>query len=61
VYVMSWTLEEPITRALVRHFGTDPFTVLGPPFEPVLKGAAVIAAFWLVLLWMYRRRIFLKI
>jgi heparan-alpha-glucosaminide N-acetyltransferase len=61
VYVMSWTLEEPITRALVRHFGTNPFTVLGPPFEPVLKGAAVIAAFWLVLLWMYRRRIFLKI
>ena len=61
VYVMSWTLEEPVTRALVRHFGGAPFTVLGPPFEPVLKGAAVIAVFWLVLWWMYRRRIFLKI
>jgi len=61
VYVMSWTLEEPITRALVRHFGTTPFTVLGPPFEPVLKGAAVLTVFWLVLWWMYRRRIFLKI
>ena len=61
VYVMSWTLEEPIIRALVRHVGTGPFTFLGPPFEPVLKGAAVVAVFWLILWWMYRRRIFLKI
>jgi predicted acyltransferase len=61
VYVMSWTLEEPVTRALVRHLGAAPFTLLGPPFEPVLKGAAVILVFWLVLWWMYRRRIFLKI
>ena len=61
VYVMSWTLEEPITRALVRHFGTAPFAVLGPPFEPVLKGAAVVTVFWLILWWMYRRRIFLRI
>jgi predicted acyltransferase len=61
VYVMSWTLEEPITRALIRHFGTAPFAVLGPPFEPVLRGAAVVAVFWLVLWWMYRRRIFVRI
>jgi predicted acyltransferase len=61
VYVMSWTLEEPIARLLVRHFGTAPFAVLGPPFEPVLRGAAVVAVFWLILWWMYRRRIFLKI
>ncbi|HET7694167.1 MAG TPA: DUF5009 domain-containing protein [Vicinamibacterales bacterium] len=61
VYVMSWTLEEPITRALVRHLGPAPFALLGPPFEPVLRGAAVVAVFWLILWWMYRRRIFLKI
>lgn len=61
VYVMSWTLEEPVTRALVRHLGATPFTVLGAPFEPVLKGAAVLLVFWLILWWMYRRRIFLKI
>ena len=61
VYVMSWTLEEPVTRALVRHFGAAPFALLGQPFEPVLKGAAVLVVFWLVLWWMYRRRIFLKI
>ena len=61
VYVMSWTLEDFVKGALVRHIGAAPFMVLGAPFEPVLKGAAVVLTFWLVLWWMYRRRIFLKI
>ena len=61
VYVMSWTLEDFVKGALARHFGQALFTVLGPPFEPVLKGAAVVFVFWLVLWWMYRRRIFLRI
>ena len=61
VYVMSWTLEEFIGAALVRHLGRNVFLVLGPPFEPVLKGAAVVLVFWLVLYWMYRKRIFVRI
>lgn len=32
-----------------------------PPFVPVLRGAGVLVVFWLILLWMYRRRIFLRI
>jgi len=27
----------------------------------VLRGAAVLAVFWLILWWMYRRKIFLRI
>ena len=61
VYVMSWTLEHFVSSALLRHFGTAPFAVLGPPFEPVLRGAAVLMVFWAILLWMYRRKIFLRI
>ena len=61
VYVMSWTLEHVVASALVRHFGTAPFRVLGAPFEPVLKGLGVLLVFWSILFWMYRRRIFLKI
>src|SRR5690349_7037845 len=60
-YVMSWTLESFVTGALARHVGSAPFLVLGPPFEPVLRGAAVLAVFWLVLWWMYRRKLFLRI
>ena len=61
IYVMSWTLEHFVSDALVRHLGAAPFALLGAPFEPVLRGAAVLVVFWSILYWMYRRRIFLKI
>jgi heparan-alpha-glucosaminide N-acetyltransferase len=60
-YVMSWTLEGFVTGALARHVGGAPFLVFGAAFEPVLRGAAVLTVFWLILWWMYRRRIFLRI
>jgi predicted acyltransferase len=61
IYVMSWTLEHFVSEGLVRHVGLAPFSVLGPPFVPVLRGLAVLIVFWLILFWMYRRRIFLRI
>jgi heparan-alpha-glucosaminide N-acetyltransferase len=61
VYVMSWTMEEFVRDALVRHLGRAPFAILGPPFEPVLRGLAIVTVFWSILLWMYRRRIFVRI
>jgi predicted acyltransferase len=61
VYIMSWTIEDFVSSALVRHLGRAPFAVFGPPFEPVLRGLAVVTVFWLILLWMYRRKIFLRI
>ena len=41
--------------------GMEAEQVLGKAYEPLLHGAAVLAIFWLILFWMYRRRIFLKI
>ena len=61
VYVMSWTIEHFISSALVRHLGPAPFAIMGPPFEPVLRGLGVLIVFWLILYWMYRRKIFLRI
>lgn len=61
VYVMTWTLEHFVTDALMRHLGPAPFSGLGPPFVPVLRGAAVVLVFWSILLWMYRRKIFVRI
>jgi predicted acyltransferase len=61
IYVMSWTIEHFISSALIRHFGTAPFLILGPAFEPVLRGIGVLIVFWLILYWMYRRKIFLRI
>lgn len=61
VYVMSWTMEGFVRGALVRHFGPGPFALLGAPFEPVLEGTAVLLTFWLILYWMYERRLFVRI
>lgn len=61
VYVMSWTIEHFVSEALVRHLGAAPFAVFGAPFEPVLRGLGVLIVFWLILYWMYRRKIFLRI
>jgi heparan-alpha-glucosaminide N-acetyltransferase len=61
IYVMSWTIEHFVSTALIRHLGRGTFLVLGAPFEPVLRGAAVLLVFWSILYWMYRRKIFLRI
>lgn len=60
-YMMSWLFEGFIARNLTTHLGEDTFRVLGEPYEPLLHGAAVLLVLWLILYWMYRRRLFLKI
>jgi predicted acyltransferase len=61
IYVMSWTMKPFLAGALTRHLGKAPFLVLGEPFVHVLLGLAVMLVFWFILLWMYRRKIFLRI
>jgi heparan-alpha-glucosaminide N-acetyltransferase len=60
-YCMSHLFESFIHRGLTTHFGAGLFRMLGAPYEPLLHGAAVLLVLWLILFWMYRRKIFLKI
>ncbi len=60
-YIMSWTMRQPIEEFLLRHFGTKPFEVLGDAWEPVLLGAAILIVMWLVLFWLFRQKIFVRI
>jgi predicted acyltransferase len=43
------------------HFGQQIFEVLGSAYEPLVQGGAVLTVYWLILFWMYRRGIFLRI
>src|SRR3984957_667884 len=61
IYVMSWTMEDFIRRALDTHLGNAIAYLGGPIFHPVLQGFALVLIFWLLLFWMYRRKIFLRI
>ncbi len=43
------------------HLGQHIFESFGAIYAPVLERAAALIVFWLILLWMYRRKIFLRI
>jgi predicted acyltransferase len=43
------------------HLGAHAFALFGAPYEPFVRGLAVLGCYWLVLWWMYRRKLFLKI
>lgn len=60
-YCIAHLFEDFIGKNLYTHLGHAPFQVLGAPYEPLLHGAAVLLIFWLILLWMERRRIYLRI
>jgi predicted acyltransferase len=60
-YCMAGLWESFIARNLTIHLGKDAFKILGDPYEPLLHGAAVLLVLWLILFWMYRRKLFLRI
>ncbi len=60
-YCMAALFEGFIAQNLTIHLGEHAFGVLGGPYEPLLHGAAVLLVLWLILFWMYRRKLFLKI
>ncbi len=37
------------------------FEIFGQPYAPIVEGGVVLAIFWLISLWMYRRGVFLRI
>jgi heparan-alpha-glucosaminide N-acetyltransferase len=60
-YLIAETLRGYVQSSLRIHLGPHFFAFLGAGAEPLVRGMAVLALYWLVLWWMYRRKIFLKI
>ena len=60
-YCMNWLFVGFIERNLVTHLGEGPFRIFGDAYFPLLQGSAVMLVVWLILRWMYARRIFLRI
>ena len=61
IYVMSWTMYLFLYKSLQIHLGWLISAVAGPVFQPVVYGLGIMLIFWLILFWMYRRKIFLRI
>ena len=60
-YCIAHLFEDFIGRNLVTHLGNAFFQRFGAPFEPFVHGAAALLVMWLILFWMYRRKIFLRL
>lgn len=48
-------------ESLRTHLGTGTFSAFGAAYAPFVLGMATLLVFWLILWWMYRRRIFIRI
>ena len=60
-YLIAHLFQGFIHQALPRHLGHSWITFAGKPYEPLIHGAALLLVEWLILFWMYRRKIFLRI
>jgi predicted acyltransferase len=57
-----WQLMGGFARNNVRiHFGQGIFESFGAIYAPMFERVATLLVFWLILLWMYRRKIFLRL
>ena len=60
-YSMDWLFVGFIRKSLATHLGEDAFKLFGEAWATLVQGALVLLVLWLILFWMYRRKLFLKI
>ncbi len=60
-YVIAHLIEPFVVSSFYTHLGAAPFRLFGPAYEPLLAGAATLLVYWLILRWLYKRRIFIRI
>jgi predicted acyltransferase len=54
-------LNQFFSKNLKIHFGAEFFQYFGAAYEPLFLGAVVLFIDWLILLWLFRRKIFVRI
>lgn len=60
-YVVAETLVGYLKKSLLIHLGEGFPLLLGPAYSSLVLGGAVLAIEWLILYWLYRRKIFIKV
>ena len=50
-----------IHGTLTMHFGSKFFEIFGTAYAPLFQGAMTLFFLWLILVWLYRQKIFLRI
>jgi heparan-alpha-glucosaminide N-acetyltransferase len=60
-YMIAHLWEEFVQNSFRIHLGQRVLNAFGTAFEPLVLGSLTLLAYWLVLFWMYRRKLFLRI
>ncbi len=60
-YVIAETMVGYIRKMLLIHFGENFPNIIGEAYAPLVLGGAILLVEWLFLLWLYRKKIFIKI
>lgn len=61
IYVLSHLIDHFIIDTFKIHLGQNVFKVFGESYETLLSGSAALLVFWLMLYWMYKRKLFIRI
>ena len=60
-YVIAELSRNFVENSFQIHLGTGVLNCLGPGLEPTLVGTLTLIAYWLMLYWMFRKKIFVRI
>jgi predicted acyltransferase len=60
-YMIAHLFEPFVVDSFKTHLGQEFFEFAGKAWEPLVTGIVVLVVYWLILFWMYRRKIYLKI
>jgi heparan-alpha-glucosaminide N-acetyltransferase len=60
-YLIAHLFEDFIISSFKTHLGANVFGLLGAGLAPFVQGAVVLTVYWLILYWMYLRKLFLRI
>ena len=60
-YVFAHTIDGYISKALHTHLGENYDAILGIPYRTLIHGGLILLFEWLILNWMYKKKIFIRI
>jgi len=60
-YCLGHLIQDFLIGSFRTHLGRGVFQAFGAAYEPLVTGLAVLAVYWLILFWMDRRRIYLRV
>jgi heparan-alpha-glucosaminide N-acetyltransferase len=60
-YLIAHLFEDFVQRSFRINLGASALNLFGPALEPVLLGTLTLGVYWLILFWMFRNKVFIRI